>query len=171
MDSGSAKIIYYFLQWTFGLPQNLIGLLFYLFTRSGEKYRYRNAAVKSWRFGGSMGLGMFIFMGEVPPRDKDYVLRHEYGHTVQSIILGPLFLPVIGLPSLLWASLPVFRRYRASKKVSYYALYTEKWANRLGGNGPQKTGNAMRPGKKTRSDKKSRPAEIREDNEDKKNRP
>jgi len=54
------------------------------------------------------------------------------GHTVQSVILGPLFLPVIGLPSLLWAGLPVFRKYRERRSVSYYWLYTERWANFLG---------------------------------------
>ena len=130
-----AGIGYYFLQWTVGLPQNVIGLTFWVFTRSSEKYRYRKAAVKSWRFGGSMGLGMFIFMGDVPMHEKEYVLRHEYGHTIQSVILGPLFLPVIGLPSLLWASIPAFQKLRTRKKISYYSLYTEKWANALGGNG------------------------------------
>ena len=134
MKARIAKTAYYLLQWTFGLPQNVLGLVFWTFTRTDEKYRFRNAAVKRWRFGGSMGLGMFIFMGEVPLREKEYVLKHEYGHTVQSIILGPLFLPVIGLPSLLWASLPVFSKMRARRKISYYSLYTEKWANFLGGN-------------------------------------
>ncbi len=57
---------------------------------------------------------------------RDFTLMHEYGHTLQSIILGPLFLPVVGLPSLLWAGLPVFRKYREKSAVSYYRFYTER---------------------------------------------
>ena len=81
-----------------------------------------------------MGLGMFIFISESAMADehREFTLMHEYGHTVQSIILGPLFLPVIGLPSLLWAGLPVFLRYRERRGVSYYSFYPERWANFLG---------------------------------------
>lgn len=33
------------------------------------------------------------------------LLVHEYGHTIQSMILGPLYLIVIGIPSTLWGFL------------------------------------------------------------------
>ncbi len=56
---------------------------------------------------------------------------HEYGHTVQSLILGPLYLFVIGIPSFLWA-LPPATRWRARHKIPYSALYTERWADRNG---------------------------------------
>jgi hypothetical protein len=46
-------------------------------------------------------------------------------------MLGPLYLLVIGLPSLLWAWLG--DNYREKHGVSYYDFYTEKWANKLGG--------------------------------------
>lgn len=77
---------------------------------------------------------MFIFISESAMTDerREFTLMHEYGHTVQSCILGPLFLPVIGLPSLLWAGLPVFRRFRERRGVSYYRFYPERWANFLG---------------------------------------
>ncbi|MDE7360614.1 MAG: hypothetical protein K2N38_01635 [Oscillospiraceae bacterium] len=95
---------------------------------------YNGAAATVWRSKrGSLGLGMFIFISESESADRfAFTLRHEYGHTLQSIILGPLFLPVIGLPSLLWAGLPVFRRYRGRRGVSYYSFYPERWANFLG---------------------------------------
>jgi hypothetical protein len=48
------------------------------------------------------------------------------------MILGPLFLPVMGLPSLLWCNLPACRRLRKEKGVSYYAFYPEKNANFFG---------------------------------------
>lgn len=81
-----------------------------------------------------MGLGMFIFLSEsaMNGERREFTLMHEYGHTVQSCILGPLFLPVIGLPSLVWAGLPVFLRFRERRGVSYYRFYPERWANFLG---------------------------------------
>ena len=77
-----------------------------------------------------MGLGMFIFLGEPDVNDKA-VLAHEYGHTIQSVILGPLFIFVIALPSLFWANSRSLRRMRRSRGLSYYSFYPEKWANRI----------------------------------------
>ena len=76
-------------------------------------------------------MGCFIFMDERALRDRP-LLVHEYGHTIQSALLGWLYLPVIVLPSVLWFSLPALRRYRKKHRRSYYAFYTERWANRLG---------------------------------------
>ena len=60
------------------------------------------------------------------------LLVHEYGHTVQSLILGPLYLLVIGLPSLVWMKTARLGRWRRRSRISYYSLYTERWANWLG---------------------------------------
>ena len=46
-------------------------------------------------------------------------------------MLGPIYLIVIVIPSCLWAWLG--EKYREKNDVSYYAFYTEKWANKLGG--------------------------------------
>ena len=37
------------------------------------------------------------------------LLVHEYGHTIQSLIFGPLYLIVMGIPSTLWGFLPYFQ--------------------------------------------------------------
>jgi hypothetical protein len=79
-----------------------------------------------------MSLGRFLFLHESYRPGDRALLAHEYGHTIQSLILGPLYLFVIGLPSLLWAGLPVFQRRRHDRHVSYYSFYPEKWANALG---------------------------------------
>ena len=82
--------------------------------------------------GGAVSLGMFIFFfrdygnGEW----KQKTVKHEYGHSIQSKILGPLFLLVIGLPSIIWAA--AFKEFRRKRNISYYWLYTEKWADNLG---------------------------------------
>lgn len=64
--------------------------------------------------------------------DAAPVLVHEYGHTIQSMILGPLYLFVIGIPSCIWAFTPYFQKLRSKGKYSYYDFYPEKWANYLG---------------------------------------
>ena len=127
--------MYYILQWSWGIIQNVVGFCVFLANIRRRHFRYNGAVVTVWGSRrGSMGLGMFIFISEIAMNGelREFTLTHEYGHTLQSIILGPLFLPVIGLPSLLWAGLPVFRKYRERNSVSYYRLYTERWANFLG---------------------------------------
>ena len=59
----------------------------------------------------------------------DY-LSHEYGHTIQSYILGPLYLLVIGLPSILWCGW--ISNWKCNQDKSYYWFYSEKWATYLG---------------------------------------
>lgn len=132
------RIAYYILQWSWGIVQNVIGLALFCANAAKRHYNYKGAVVTEWNYPrGSVGLGMFIFIS-VPADGKNVTAaalektkRHEYGHTLQSIILGPLFLLVIGLPSLLWCGLPCFVNYRKRKGVSYYKFYTERWANRL----------------------------------------
>ena len=60
------------------------------------------------------------------------LLVHEYGHTIQSLMLGPLYLIVIGIPSTLWGFLPNLNRKRKEEQISYFSFFTEKWANILG---------------------------------------
>lgn len=118
-------------QWTWGLPQTLMGFCLMLRYRKCRR-RYMNGAVVTYHDGafGGVSLGMFVFVGGFRPErwiaDAEV---HEYGHSVQSLLLGPLFLLVIGLPSALWCGLKVCEKYRSEKAVSYYAFYPESWAN------------------------------------------
>ena len=132
-------VIYYLLQWTWGLPQNLLGLLITGIIRlknpDGIRERYHYAVLTDWPFRfSSMGLGMFIFYGHRGSGTKTerMIRTHEYGHTIQSVILGPLFLPVVGIPSFVWANLPYFRRFREGKQYDYFRFYPEAWANHAG---------------------------------------
>ena len=86
---------------------------------------------------------MFVFTTTNPMKDKRIenkipdeelskrLLVHEYGHTIQSLIFGPLYLIVMGIPSTLWGFLPYFQAKR-NKGVSYFDFFTEKLANYLG---------------------------------------
>ncbi len=121
--------MYYILQFTWGIIQNVVGFCIFLANIERMHFRYGSAVVTVRRSRrGSPGLGIFIFITKsaMYSEHRDFTLMHEYGHTLQSIILGPLFLPVVGLPSLLWAGLPVFRKYREKSAVSYYRFYTER---------------------------------------------
>ena len=57
--------------------------------------------------------------------------KHEKGHRIQSKILGPFYLIVIGIPSIIWATLHSF--CKPISKIDYYWFYTEKWADKIGG--------------------------------------
>lgn len=75
---------------------------------------------------GSFTLGNVVFMCR-QHYTNSIVCKHEYGHTIQSKILGPLYLIVIAIPSLIHAWI-----YTITKpNKSYYSFYTEKWANKL----------------------------------------
>ncbi len=137
------RALAFLVQMTWGLPQNLLGALLWLRWARQPHFRWRGAFVTVWPGATSMSLGLFLFLaptrtalGSADGKGHDgvgranhRVLVHEYGHTVQSLLLGPLYLPVIGLPSILWCRLPALRRYRQKKQLSYYRLYTEHWAS------------------------------------------
>ena len=87
------------------------------------------AVITTWKLGSSLSLWMFIFTAR--PYDLK-LIQHEYGHTVQSLILGPIWSLVIGLPSLIYSG--CFSKYREKHNISYYSFYTESRANKLGKN-------------------------------------
>jgi hypothetical protein len=122
----------YLIQFTFGIIQNFIGLIgFIIFGVIGGKYKgkYNEAFVCEVKNRyGSVSLGCFIF---VTNYNDERLIKHEYGHTLQSLKLGFLYLLIIGLPSIIWAGF--FKKYRQKNNINYYDFYTEKWANKLGG--------------------------------------
>lgn len=124
------------LQCTWGALQTIVGLAVLCLCPGAPRFRYHGAVVTRWRYAGSVSLGLFVFVTDKLPQGREELARrlvvHEYGHTVQSLLLGPLYLAAVGLPSLLWANLPALRRMRRAKRRSYFAFYTERWANRLG---------------------------------------
>lgn len=134
-------LAYACVQWTWGIAQNIAGSLLFLLLLRHEHFFFHGAIVTVWHSDYSVDCGMFIFLcdygltensGETLRKRQYDTLVHEYGHSIQSILLGPFFMPVIGLPSSTWASLPCLQKLRKRKNLSYYWLYCEKWANHLG---------------------------------------
>ena len=127
-------VIYRLWQWTWGLPQSLLGLILTLKYRRCSHARVGGALATlhdgNW---GGVSLGMFIFVpGGLGPEREARLLAHEYGHTFQSALLGPLYLLAVGVPSYLWANLPRNRRLRAQRRIPYESRYPENWAEALG---------------------------------------
>jgi len=126
------------------LPQNLVGLILLGY------YKLRKSLIKwtpitdtiiylSKYMPSGISLGNYIIFKDRTaynrfPTPED--VRHEYGHHRQSLYLGPLYLLIIGLPSILgnlWDRL--FHRswdWKESYKW-YYNQPWEKWADKLGG--------------------------------------
>ena len=119
-------------QWTWGFPQTLIGFVLYLAHRDAPHRTYHGCIVTRWKQSGSLGVGMFLFLSERSYDACPQVQVHEFGHAVQSAILGPLFFPIMGIPSFLWCNLKSCQKLRKEKGISYYRLYTESNANYLG---------------------------------------
>ena len=126
------KLLFRIWQWTWGLPQTLIGFVLYCIHRKRPHFVYHGCIVTRWQIPGSLGVGMFLFVNDAHYRRDPQVLIHEFGHSVQSVILGPLFLLIMGIPSFLWCNLPPCKKLRKEKGVSYYRFYSESNANFLG---------------------------------------
>ena len=136
------RALYIVAQATWCLPQSLAGLGVFLAHVRKPHFPYHGACVTLWGRGASMSLGPFLFLEGEPENYADpeatdpawygELLVHEYGHTIQSLILGPLYLPVIGLPSVLWLNTAMMKARRAKRGTSYYAFWPERSANWLG---------------------------------------
>ena len=112
------------------LPQTIVALIYFLYLRYKDEIldtcTFQGAVVfiKKESYG-SVTLGNYIFLS---PRATDTTIRHEWGHTRQSLLLGPLYLIVIGIPSIIWAA--THRAIAPNKPYDWF--YTEAWANKLG---------------------------------------
>ena len=138
------KLLYTIIQITWGLPQTLLGFLLFILNIKEKHFYYNGSIVTIWKNKSSMSLGLFVFITKEPYFYKkvkkrytkeelsDRLLVHEYGHTIQSLMFGPLYLIVMGIPSTLWGFLPNLAKKRKTKQISYFSFFTEKWANILG---------------------------------------
>ena len=138
------KLIYIFIQLTWGSLQSLLGFILFIINIKQKHYFYHGAIITEWQTRSSISLGLFVFVTQEPYfADKfkneftkeelaNRLLVHEYGHTIQSLILGPLYLIIMGIPSTIWGFLPSLNKKRKEKQISYFSFFTEKWANYLG---------------------------------------
>lgn len=115
-------------------PQKALAHIIIKLSKAEEAGEYENAKLYFWKWRGGMSLSTHIFLPFdelVGSKEEELYIKHEYGHTLQSLRLGWIYLLIIGLPSIIWAG--CFKSYREKKGVSYYSFYTERWANKLTG--------------------------------------
>ena len=127
------KTLFILLNCTWGALTTLVGLVAFLLMR--KKYphtTYRGCIDTRWDTRTGLSLGLFIFT----PRDEisgnQEIRVHEYGHVIQSVVLGPLFL-IPGFISLAWANLPYYIRLRRKRpELRYTSCFVESWASKWG---------------------------------------
>lgn len=139
------------------LPQHILALcLMFYFKVTGKEVKYEKGNlllnpelalsefeygfynVKDFRNGVCLGEYIFLDTSVEPYFEKiPYTpLLHEHGHRIQSRILGPLYLLLVGLPSIIRN---IYARYCLNKKRKslkditewYYSQYPENWADNL----------------------------------------
>lgn len=81
--------------------------------------------------GKALALGEYVVLNWFASHDT---VDHEFGHVRQSRMLGPLYLPLIGLQSLCHAAVH-YDLCGKEKYKPYTHFWTERWADRLGGVG------------------------------------
>ena len=119
------------------LPQNILGL-FLLFLNLPSMIKKNMADVDYFEvkhlFGSGISLGHFIIIDK-DQKISEETVKHEHGHQIQSLYLGPLYLIVIGLPSIMGN---IFGRFICVGKTRkemiewYYSQPWEAWADKLG---------------------------------------
>lgn len=129
------------LKFIWQLPQNLIALVILGLNCLGKKTFYTKEVegikvyiVKRGVFKCGVSLGNFIILDLLYVTDRHLpnlptVAKHEHGHQIQSLYFGPLYLLVIGLPSVINN---LIHRAKGKSDRWYYSRYPERWADKLG---------------------------------------
>jgi hypothetical protein len=123
------------------LPQNILGMARVALDMA--RGRVKRVCFERERFmvelseGAAVSLGLFVLWTS---GDNPYVpvgaenAAHEYGHSIQSRWLGPLYLLVIGVPSTMRVMYAVAHRLIYGRRWGgYYDGFPEAGADKLGG--------------------------------------
>lgn len=120
------------------LPQHIIAYIIMLVNRKSIKPMTNRDGILYYLvdnlFNSGISLGNYIFLDS----DGYYnytTVKHEHGHQIQSLIFGPLYLIVIGLPSIIGNIVYRIKRMYFRKNYNpkdYYKQPWEAWADKLG---------------------------------------
>ncbi len=133
-------IAYWLLQLTWGILMNIVGLFVTLFCLIFLKGKmHKNGLGFITEVGGNWGgvsLGAFALCGTYyQPTSPHYdfywyheTRNHEFGHSLQNAILGPLFPFIVAIPS----AIRYWLDYYGKLKRDYYAIWFERDATNWG---------------------------------------
>ena len=127
---GFLRAIKNVLLWIWQLPQNIVGFIIRLFCHK-HSYKGMTIYLNDHFFNGGVSLGNYIILDSIHLNywGLDNSVKHEHGHQIQSLYLGPLYLIVIGIPSLLGN---IYARLFHKSDKWYYKQPWEHWADKLG---------------------------------------
>lgn len=115
------------------LPQWITGILCWLIFRNGKLYYNEDAKIlvirvnKGYLFGNACcSLGPIIF---TTPECNENTIKHETGHSVQSLMFGWFFHIVVSLPSIV---LFLYKRLTNKDQKFYHSHWPENHADKCG---------------------------------------
>ena len=126
MKKNWIKQISYLILNIWELIQNIIGYIEFIKYDLKINHHFKSSNIVYIDHFDSHVLGKWVFIN--PITDNNIILRHEYGHRVQSYLLGPLYLFIIYLPSLIH-----YKWFSKQNKDwnEYYKFFTELSADYL----------------------------------------
>lgn len=115
--------VYYLLQFTWGLPMNLIGSIVALVLVCFKKKAYRYGWNYCFELPVNFGLELGIFF-IAPINGSTHTKNHEHGHAIQNIYFGPLCVGMVSIPSAVrfW-----FREIQYMIKKPPKTKYDDAW--------------------------------------------
>ncbi len=125
------KTLFILLNCTWGALTTLVGLIAFLLMRKKYPHKtYRGCIDTQWNTRTGLSLGLFIFTPREDIADSQKIRVHEYGHCIQSIVLGPLFI-IPGMISLIRGNF--FPKMKAKNPdLLYTSNFVESWASKWG---------------------------------------
>jgi hypothetical protein len=129
MKKNLLEWIAYILLFIWQILQNIVGLIMWAYFKicGDVEVIIKNKYSKVYRsefMSGGISLGCFAFVSNYSSKRKEIVM-HEQGHMWDSKVMGPLYLFIVGIPSILNAA------FNFTK--CYYDWFPERWANRHAG--------------------------------------
>ncbi len=130
------RIIFYVLSFTWGALTSVPGLMVILVSLPFKKvYSYHGRLYAVWgEDWGGLGLGCFFICSE---GSSEHLKAHESGHGLQNILMGPFFLLLVGIPSIIRYWYRELRYYKRGElpSTAYDNIWFEeqatKWGNKL----------------------------------------
>ena len=134
-------IVYWFLQLTWGSLMTILGFFVILFCKIFLKAKiHKNGCTIIAELKGNWGgleLGAFALCGGYTTTNPDeawfqHTRRHEFGHSIQNIIFGPLNIFITWIPSIIRYH---YRNWRTSKGLpnpDYDSIWFEGTATKWG---------------------------------------
>ena len=114
------KFFYYFLSCTWGIVMTLIGAIitFFLVCTGHKVHRHAGGFYTEVGYGwGGLELGLFFLCGR---SSSKHLKDHEFGHSLQNCIWGPLFPFIIAIPSAI-------RYWLIKWKIIHVKNYDDIW--------------------------------------------